>query len=1040
MMKTAVTLLVTVLAAGLPCADAYTTNVHRAITTEAVEGSSGFADFLEANGFADETIFSKCDTDPLWQRAWDGGWCFGPDDERQLNYTFLEMEPLEGVRADYPIRLGSILEDAEARFCNHFYRPVPGDLGEPLDQLGVDGTYRACTSRSGDAPREVHEARLWALGPSEVTGNVYAWQTAVERIGDGLAATDPTTRRTKLAEGLSALGQTVHLIQDMSVPSHVRGDVHTLASRLTPHCLGPCAFEDYLKPMSDDALRSRIAGGATATAGRSPGGKGKRPSTLFDDLARFTARNFFSDDTILRNHCAGLGSAAQPVFTAAEWAALGGEPRFGLTNALEVMWLTAAGIDGPLAAFPKVIGGSPIRDVASAYRASEQGSLFDPDNQEAVLETYARNLLPRAAEASRALIDYFFRVRLAITDVVALPSSDAGTSELELRIENASPASTPDEAAACSLEEFDAAHVVVLFEEPAGHPIRLEWIGGGMAEGSLPASQGEGDCPRAHVRVRIPGDLACAREGRLRIVYRGRTAAEGLYEAERLVVASAVAPLAPGFVMAMGGGGMLMLGVELPPPGAGPSAAGALSALMEGMGGASSGDPSTGALGDFMNQAMAELAQLIHPVCPGIPASLPGLKRAECCFPNGQGEFGGGADAGGGDEGVGVGGSRSGGGDADLEGGGDYLGGQDGDYQIDGGEYASNDGEYVGGSDREYAGEHDSGSGFGNGSGGGVPAGNPCPQVSIEDQVTLLYSTRECWWSYRCAIGGTQANTCEDLQAGGGLVAVHSTTLSPGQRALLRVSVQGQASCPGQATFSLHAREAVSAITQANFETIKWEGRPVASGTPSGGATIEVTYEEARRALVEMVRRALGEADIEAVGPAAEVLRCITAHVEAVTDEQVGPVPVSFLVMFSSRFSGAGNRGTLEVRTQVEIGPGDAPLAGSSGHCGRRGEMPESSSCLRELLGLLPIGAGLGIPESGGPGADFPESSLMGNPSAKTERLKGLLQALPLSQGSQGPGTDLPGIPQSAGPSVPVSEDDPYGTSEDPYGVGESPN
>ncbi len=140
---------------------------------------------------------------------------------------------------------GTIAEDTDPRYLNHFYNPK---TGRGLN----DGVF------SG------HSAKWWAYNQKSISGD-YSVPKILENYKEG--------NKKRAYQGI---GHILHLIQDMSVPAHVRNDAHPEGD----------PFEGWLKqhnPISEDKLSFLEVNDIRE---------------IFNSLALFTNNNFFSKDTI----------------------------------------------------------------------------------------------------------------------------------------------------------------------------------------------------------------------------------------------------------------------------------------------------------------------------------------------------------------------------------------------------------------------------------------------------------------------------------------------------------------------------------------------------------------------------------------------------------------------------------------------------------------------------------------------------------------------------------------------------------------------
>lgn len=158
--------------------------------------------------------------------------------ETSVGKTFISTE-------DRAIILGSIAEDADSRFLNHFY--------DPINNVGLNKGQFSSSKR-------------WALGQATLP-NDFTWDNAIYQYvyGDKIKA-------------LATLGHILHLVQDKTVPDHTRDDAHPIVSNYETFA----KTQNVMTPAQPVYLRSL--------------------DDYFDQVAIFTNANFFSDDTILKNY------------------------------------------------------------------------------------------------------------------------------------------------------------------------------------------------------------------------------------------------------------------------------------------------------------------------------------------------------------------------------------------------------------------------------------------------------------------------------------------------------------------------------------------------------------------------------------------------------------------------------------------------------------------------------------------------------------------------------------------------------------------
>ena len=96
---------------------------------------------------------------------------------------------------------GGVYEDDFFRYLNHFHNPI-------TDQ-GLLGHYSALT---------------WAIGEGYRSG--YSWYDVRDNYYRALVSTRKADRDYFFVQTFRGLGQVMHMVQDMSVPAHIRGDKH----------------------------------------------------------------------------------------------------------------------------------------------------------------------------------------------------------------------------------------------------------------------------------------------------------------------------------------------------------------------------------------------------------------------------------------------------------------------------------------------------------------------------------------------------------------------------------------------------------------------------------------------------------------------------------------------------------------------------------------------------------------------------------------------------------------------------------------------
>lgn len=130
-----------------------------------------------------------------------------------------------------------------------------------------------------------NDAVVWALSSND---NRCDWNDALAD-GDTLS-------------GWRKLGHVLHILQDLSVPDHVRNDYHA----------GDAPYEAHVAGLSTVQFDALTAPATQPTAY-------SRPSDVLNGLATFTRANFFSKDTILYSTKYGVALPTPPLVTTVDY-------------------------------------------------------------------------------------------------------------------------------------------------------------------------------------------------------------------------------------------------------------------------------------------------------------------------------------------------------------------------------------------------------------------------------------------------------------------------------------------------------------------------------------------------------------------------------------------------------------------------------------------------------------------------------------------------------------------------------------------------
>lgn len=304
---------------------------------------------------------------------------------------------LRGETARGWVSLGSEREDdlfPLLRPLNHFYDPITGR------GLAV-GT---------DAPN-------WGLELRTDGTQTQAWsiRDAREYFYRGLTDPIPSVREENLASTFRALGQVIHLIQDMAQPQHVRNDTHLETPLPIPALnVDRSRYEEYTLAQAGLG-RLQFTGYPPVALPNylsywdAPNGSG---------LAEVTNQNFFSERhsmTCMGDFCAEQGYA-QPTISLA----------VGADEVETLLYADGSTQAGILTFFPHTFI-DPITNATVTNPRVLTLSLFDLDLQDRGHPfrfsqndfTFAESqkiLVPRAVGYSAGLINYFFRGQMDLVE------------------------------------------------------------------------------------------------------------------------------------------------------------------------------------------------------------------------------------------------------------------------------------------------------------------------------------------------------------------------------------------------------------------------------------------------------------------------------------------------------------------------------------------------------------------------------------------------------------------------------------------------
>ena len=323
-------------------------------------------------------------------------------------------------------------EPAYSRSFNHFHDPL-----QPWYIAGFDKTFKS--------------SLIWAQDQGMIGslfGGDWSWKKARGSFYKGLTSITKTEKEKNLADTFRALGQIMHLVQDVSVPAHVRNDTH-VSIDLFGKKIGKYHYEVWvndnlatisLSPINFDKAILNIIPEATApipianifdTNKYNADGSNPEVATgVSIGISEYANANFFSEGTNFKNY--PHPAVADTNFQNIDFK----HP--------EVVDAEDGKLDNRI--YIKKVVGEQIQRLASlsyvSYDCIKKGYYqFSPlvlDHK--VYEEYASKLIPRAVGYSAGLLDYFFRGKLQVTTVPILYKNTI--YYLRVKIKNMTPNET----------------------------------------------------------------------------------------------------------------------------------------------------------------------------------------------------------------------------------------------------------------------------------------------------------------------------------------------------------------------------------------------------------------------------------------------------------------------------------------------------------------------------------------------------------------------------------------------------------------------
>ncbi|RFC32154.1 MAG: hypothetical protein DID91_2727703691 [Candidatus Nitrotoga sp. MKT] len=354
----------------------------------------------------------------------------------------------------------AVSEDNNSRALNHFYDPYKD---------------RALTVLSTSVGKKSPDWSLEDTG--DIAEQLVSYKDARKYFYDALTTNDPTFT-AKVNETIrngywglvfGNLGHTIHHIQDMAQPQHVRNDQHCDLGFFS--CGGifynPSRYERY---SSSDEIQFKIitiAASTQADAVFPAASEFKLPrdfwmNTAGTGIAEFTNKNFVSQGTNFRSYLGTVGASKYPFPLPGTptnynvddlYAAQGATVPTGIQSLCTGVgvncWMTMYPTQltakaSTLSIFDQDLQAKGVHviydDGVTPIYYSDRLFALNRFNFDAVHET----LIPKAVAYSAGLINYFFRGKIQISlppDGVysLIDGTETGFSKIKLRLTNASP-------------------------------------------------------------------------------------------------------------------------------------------------------------------------------------------------------------------------------------------------------------------------------------------------------------------------------------------------------------------------------------------------------------------------------------------------------------------------------------------------------------------------------------------------------------------------------------------------------------------------
>jgi len=343
---------------------------------------------------------------------------------------------------------------------------------------------------------------------------------------------------------LESVGRTVHHLQDMAQPAHVRNDAHVSLGLVVPD-----TYERWTDEHLNDLPVTAVYSGAGVDSLRFPISRSFWESEGIG-IAEFTSRNFVSDDTNFSETGGTTDTAADYPLPAAQPCA-----GTGLLRATDVRDPTLLGSSWPIVAQAWFVA-TPVEDLllplpasvtcnertsTYAYFASlsglESGPVFTYNSFN--FRAAHSYLIPRAIAYSVGYINHFFRGRIGVEAV----AREADTYRLVIRNRSAAGAALRRASAPNAPAEFEVWY----------HAPNDERLAAVVFEGASIAPGPGIAVDSAHqIRFSLPAGAIAGEQDSFTVVCRGVLGAEDGVAAQTFTVGDAAISVTPNYLPADG--------------------------------------------------------------------------------------------------------------------------------------------------------------------------------------------------------------------------------------------------------------------------------------------------------------------------------------------------------------------------------------------------------------------------------------------------------------------------------------------------------